>query len=180
MPIFGKAVELPKTLAELEQLLPELVAQAREEGKASVDLETVRKEEQDKSDKAKTAELDRVNGILVVALGEETASTIQKAIAAGITPEQMKTLGWKPAIADRETELKEKILTELKKSGADNPGSGAGDGGNQKDWETMVASYQAENKCTRTEAIKAIEDKYPGLRKEYLKRINPGKEVTNE
>jgi len=179
--IFGsKAVEMPKTLAEMEKLLPELVAQAREEGKASIDTEAIKTAAKDEATASFAQEKERIYGLFDITLGSEMAAKLKTVIESGVTPEVYGKIGQKltdDASAGKETAFKEEMLAAIKAAGAKNAGAGSDQDASDQDWATVVEQYQAEHKCTRAEAIRAIEGQHPGLRKSYLKRVNPGKEV---
>lgn len=171
-----KAIEkIPETLAELEAFLPELVVQAREEGRKSVDIEVLKAETRTECASAHNAEKERIMGLMMAMCGDEIGVKIKTVIETGITPEMYKAIGATVLTKPESSEetLKAQLLTSLKDSGAGNPGSGDGlSSGTPKDWSAAVDAYQKENKCTRSEAIKAIESSNPGLRETYLARIN--------
>lgn len=157
MSIFGssKAVKIPETLAELEQLLPDLVAQAREEGKASVDREAVRAEvSAEAADKAKK-ETDRIMSLIAAMVGPEAGAQFSAIIASGVTAEQAKALNITlatPAQA-KEDQVRADLLAAITAAGADNPGHDSA--------RMDISNMPIEDRCR-------IEwDKSPDLRAEF-------------
>jgi hypothetical protein len=165
-----KALEkVPETLIELEGFLPELVAQAREEGKKSVDVEVVKKD-------AASKEKERILGLVETVLGEEVGKKMKTVIESGVTTEQFKAIEniTPKGSATGDEKFKTEMLEAIKKAGAANVGSDGGDGGQKKDYMTMVEEYQRDHKCTKLEAMQAITAKHPDVHKEYIKKANEG------
>ena len=126
MKLFGKAERMPETLAELKELCPELVTQAIEEGKQSVDLNAVRVEAISEVTAQANEHADRIYGIIGVAVHPDVADQIKAIVESGVTAEQFKAIG-KPlsfpgSDSEKELNLKASLLEALKASGADNPG----------------------------------------------------------
>lgn len=75
----------------------------------------------------------------------------------------------------------EKLKAEAPKpAGHDNPPEPGGDAASRAGKEEFMAEvdkYQAEKKCSRREALKAVAAEKPELHLAYLKKINPGREV---
>jgi hypothetical protein len=182
MKLFGKAEKMPETLAELTALCPELVAQAQAEATATIDVEAIRKESADAAtafaDEKHTAETERIYAIVGAACSEDIAAKIRQIVASGITGEQYKAIGSPLVSLDsaKEKELKTQILSELKKTGADNPGhEGQAQGKqfnadtdtkkeNQDKIDKLLAEYKTANpEASYRDALIAVSDKNPEL-----------------
>ena len=82
---------------------------------------------------------------------------IKAIVDSGVTVEQLEAIRG-PGGKKDDKNFKAKMLEEIKKAGAENPGSGnetkPGEG---KDFMSQVTAYmQAKEKCTKAEAIQAV------------------------
>jgi signal peptide peptidase SppA len=176
----GKEKSMPEQIiTNMEQLAaayPELVSAVREQAVKGVDLNGA-------CTKATEDERTRIIGLTEAHFGKEASDKFSAIVKTGVTIEQYAA--FKAAnptgtpVQSAEDKKKEEILAALKQTGANDVGTGNDTSTGKQDWAVLVAAYQKENGCTRAVAIKAVEDDHPGLRVEYLKRINPGKEVAN-
>jgi len=152
------------TLDRLEAEAPDLVAEIRSDAIASVDPEPARAE-------GATAERDNILALATVHFGEDPAKSFAAIVTSGASvemysamksamPEAKKPEGEKP---DKMGEM----LDVIKKSGADNPGAGAGASGPRNFSEAWTA-IKAETKCSTEVAMKQAVRKYPDLHKSFI------------
>ena len=176
----SKALEkVPETLAELKAMLPELTAQAVDEGKQSVDVTA-------QSTQAATTERERILGLAAIQFGEAAGAKFASLVATNMTVEQfkaVKALNPDPplitataidAAALAEQKKRDEMLNALLASGAANVGA---DGlplnaTSGKDWLTLVDEYAALNKCSKVEAMQAVTGKYPDKHRAYIVAAN--------
>ncbi len=169
----GMADLIITTIEQLAAAYPDLTAAVREQGARSVDLEGAKAEA---SANATQSEKERILGLAAVHFGTEEGDKFSGIVNTGVTVEQLKAIrGSEPegrAVSD-EDRKRDEMLQALKGSGAPPVGSGAdAQAGEGKDYMTLVKEYQAQQKCTMTEAMKEITAKYPQKQKEYIKKAN--------
>ena len=110
-----------------------------------------------------------------VQFGEEQGSSFGKLIHSDITPELFKATKDLAGVEDvkpDDDDSKQKILDELKASGADNPGADGGDDDQEKDYMAICHEYKAEHNCSLLEAMRAVDKLKPDLRVSYIKAVN--------
>jgi signal peptide peptidase SppA len=166
-----KAIE---TYEQLKAAAPEILKAAedtaREDGVKSVDLGPATKE-------AAEAERARILGMAEVHFGEDAGAKFKALVESGISVEQYKAtvaaIGKPEPDKSAEEEAKKAALEALKAAGAPNPGAGDPPAGG-KDYMTLVDEYRAQHKCTKTEAMMAVNRSHPAARQEYIQKNNPG------
>jgi hypothetical protein len=156
------------------------MAEAFAEGAASINVKEIREAAQHN---ATIEERTRILGLAAIQFGDEPGAKLKAIVESGATVEQLQAfMALNPPVAPSATaeDLKrQEMLAAIKAAGADNPGSDGPATTAPKDWAAIVEAYQQEHKCSRSAAIKAVEVSHPGLRVEYLKRENPGKEISH-
>lgn len=164
-------------ISDLEAALPKEILEAlRAQGAAGVDVETP----------VKDAEA-RILGLAEAHFGEEAGKAFAKVVASGITVEMFtatkEAMGGGPAAeGDGGTAVekakanlekaKAEMLAAIQQAGPDNPGSGGGADGSDKDFLTLVAEYRAANKCTKSDAMLAVQAANPKAHEAYLQKYN--------
>lgn len=174
----GKAVKMPETLAELTALCPELIAQAKQEAIASIDVDGAKQEAVQAADKVHQAETARVYAIIGAAFSEEIAGKVKVIVDSGVTAEQYKALGVSliPVESTSEQKKKDELLAAITTAGAATVGRADNAANNQnKDFNTLVADYMADKQCSRGEAIKAVVAANPEAHEKYLASLKPTK-----
>lgn len=159
------------TIESLKTLYPEIDSAIRTEAHAAGLVAG----QQEGGAKATAAERERITGILVVALGDDVGPKAKALIESGITAEQYRSTGATLIVsaADAEARMKEQILAELKKGGA--PSIGA-DGtpivpAGSKDFNALVAEWEAVNKCSHADAIRAVVRLNPEAHDAYVEKL---------
>jgi hypothetical protein len=178
----GKAVKMPETLAELTALCPELIAQAKEEAIASIDVEGAKQEAVStalaSAGKTHEENTSRIFSIIGAALSEEISGKIKVIVDSGVTAQQYKSLGGNliPTASTAEQAKKDELLAAITTAGADAVGRGDNAANAQnKDFNVLVAEYMATNQCTRSAAIKATVVAHPEAHEKYLASLKPSK-----
>ena len=170
------AMEKFNTLAELTAAYPEFAAQLKKEGAESVNLATA-------TEKGTADERKRVLDLLAAVMGDEDGARIT-ALVNAVTPAEMlkasREIDSARASAQAsgtdspaEAQRKQEILNALKTSGA--PAAGAGDpaaamGG--KDYMALVDEYAAAHKCSKFQAMQAVNRVHPDARQAYIAGAN--------
>jgi len=165
----GKLVEI-KTYDDLKAAAPELLKTAEDKaftlGSESTDMKPVQKAAAD-------AEQVRLLGLATAFMGDEDGAKFAEIVKSGVSVEQFAAISKiQGGGRKQEDPEKKKILEALQATGATNPGAGGGNNG-QKDYFALVAEYQRENKCSRVEAMKAVNKADPGARERMLNQANP-------
>jgi len=158
-------------IAGFPEQIKEIVTAAHAEGVKSIDVEAQKKTAVD-------ARFTEIMALTVAFFGEENGEKFKNLLIAGVTPEQVKTLGIIPIVAgdsEAEAKKKEELLAAIKAAGAVNPGAGDGRSVN-KEFLALVDAYQTEHKCTRAEAIKATANTYPEAHQSYIRLVNARKQ----
>jgi signal peptide peptidase SppA len=149
------------TLKDLEGSFPELISQAKKEGAAGVDLETVKAE-------AAENERTRILGLASVQFGEEEGARLANVVNTGVTVDQFKAIS-AVSPAGKDTNKKSEMLDAIKKAGAENPGAGEQTQTGEKDFMMLVEDYQAQHKVSKAQAIQAVSGKNPQAHSTWIK-----------
>jgi signal peptide peptidase SppA len=165
-----------ETYEQLKAAAPEILKAAedtaRNDGVKSINFEGIQKEAAD-------AAMAKVIGMAEVHFGAEAGAKFKSLVESGISVEQYKAtvaaIGQPPAAASNvaEEEARKAALATLKESGAQNPGSGNPPTGG-KDYMILVEEYSAAHKCSKTEAMYAINKSHPQARQDFINKDNPG------
>lgn len=152
----------------------EVVAAAHAAGVESVDTAAA-------TQTAVIGATERITALALAFFGQANGEKFKTLISTSVTPEQITALGIAPAAAAVETEaekkLKADLLAGLQAAGAGNPGAGSGTAaGGDKDFMALVAAYQQENKCSRTDAIKATANAHPEVHDAYIEQLRAKKQ----
>jgi hypothetical protein len=150
------------SVKELKTAFPELTAKLVQEGVDSVNIGD-----------SVTAETERIMGLASIQFGED-GDKFKALVASGVSVDQFKAIKAmapeKPKDTDTESDPKAaKMLEELKKANAQDPG--AGDGGEDGP-KTFKAAWQAikkEDGCSTREAMSKASRKYPKLYEAQVK-----------
>jgi hypothetical protein len=160
------------TVEDIRAQHGELVAQIEEAARLGVDTEKV-------ASAARDSERERILGIAAVQFGEEEGERFRAVVETGVTVEQFKAIkGAAPVQAKaggskEADEVKAQMLGVIQGAGAENPGVGGGDSNSATvDYMQEVSAYQSANKCSKFEAMAAVNRKNPQLREAYLKKVN--------
>jgi signal peptide peptidase SppA len=166
-------VSAPSNLDELTVMFPEIAAEIRDQGAQSVKIGEAVKT-------AATCEQERIMGFVKIVFGEEAGAKFAAVIASGVTAEQFSAITAMnpPAAAQDDAEEKKKaeMLAAIQAAGADNPGADGKVTVSGHGFMVKVEAFQTANKCTRTEAIRAIAIQDPDAHRDYIKHINKGGE----
>ena len=163
-----------KTYEELKALAPALLQEAEnkamEIGASTVDLGPAKKEAAD-------TERARVLGMAEIHFGAEEGAKFKALIDSGISVEQYKAtvaaIGTPKPDKSAEEAAKAAALEALKNFGAQNPGAGNPPEGG-KGYMALVEEYRAMHKCSKTDAMMAVNISHPKARQEYIDKNNPG------
>lgn len=163
-----------ETYEQLKAAAPELLKAAedtaRAEGVKSVDVAKPKTE-------GAAEQKAVIVGLAKVHFGEEQGAKFEALVNSGISVEQYKATVeaiWKPSgTSTAEETARAAALETLRASGADNPGAGNEPAGG-KDYMALVTEYKADNKCSKTEAMMAINKSHPQARADYISKNNPG------
>jgi hypothetical protein len=159
--------KVPTTVEQLAATYPDLVAQVRDQGAKSVNLEAAR------ADGAK-AERERILGLVSAQFGEEPGGKFKTIVEAGISVEAFKAvraMNPEASAAESEEEKKKKeMLAAIQAAGAGNPGGGKTDTAANKDYLTLVDEYAAVNKVSKNEALKKVAALHPDRHQEYIQK----------
>lgn len=152
------------TVDELRAALPDLSQQLFDQGVASVDMAAIR-----------TAESDRILGLVDVHFGAEAGEKFKKVVDTGVTREQYSAItGGNPPAASQEAAdidaAAASALHALKKIGQGSPG--AGGGGDEKDFMALVEETMAARKIGKTAAMQIVAKTYPKLHQAFVKKAN--------
>ena len=144
----------------------QLVDEAHAAGVASVNLEASKKE-------GISAELTRIMALVTAFFGEALSAKFQTLVTTGMTPDQIKALGLSAGITETDAEKakKEELLQALKGSGSGNPGTGDA-ATPPKGFMALVDTYQKQEACSRSAAIKAIANAYPTEHQAWIDEVN--------
>lgn len=163
-----------KNYEDLKAAAPEILKAAedtaRADGVKSVDVEKAKKE-------AASAQQVQVVGMAEIHFGAEEGAKFKALIDSGISVEQYKAtvaaIGTPKPDKSAEEAARLAALEALKNSGAQNPGAGnPPDGG--KGYMALVDEYRAMHKCSKTDAMMAVNISHPKARQEYIEKNNPG------
>lgn len=173
----------PKDITSVEQLqeaFPQLAKQladtAAESARAGVDIETPKTE-------AVKAETERILGLAKIHFGEEAGEKFASVVAGGVTVDQYKAmadaLGTGQQAGDgqggkqsADEKFRQDMRDGINNAGAPDVGAGGGDGRGPQDFMEAVKTIQAEEKCTRAQAMKKAYAQYPELHKAYIDKVN--------
>lgn len=161
-------MDLTTLKAEHPQVHEAAVAEARQGMVPQADLDKARTE----TTEAVAAEGARVLGLAAAMLGQEAGDKLTALAKTGATPEQAGAMIAALGIASGGQSIEQKMLDELAKANGTTlealAGKESGKGPKAEEWPTLVEAYVAENKSSKSEAIKAIDIQHPGLRQKYL------------
>jgi signal peptide peptidase SppA len=170
--ILGLGKDQPVTaealMAGFPEPMKEIITAAHAEGVKSIDVEAQKKTAVD-------ARITEIMALAVAFFGEANGDKFKNLLTAGVTPEQVKSLGIIPIAAgdsDAEAKRKEELLAAIKAAGTGNPGAGDGSSAGSPDFTALVNAYQTEHKCTRSEAIKATANAHPEAHQDYIRLVN--------
>ncbi len=164
--VAGKPTVKEKTM-DLEKLRadhPDLVAQIEAAARQGMVAES-----------AVTEERGRICGLVSAAFGEEPGKKFVAVVEKGLTADDIQSLGISfgaPASSAGDADSRKEILDALKDGGTKPVGKTEGDASDKKDFETLVAEYQAEKGCKKSEAIKAIANSHPDKHAAYIEKTN--------
>lgn len=161
-----------ETVKDLEAVAPDLVREIEARAVEALDIDK-------KIADAVTAEKGRIMGIAVEMMGEENGKKFQAIIEQGLTVDQFKAVKGamgitteKPEETD-ESKAQAEALAALQAATPPNPGSGGAITPTDTDFMSLVDAYQAEKKCSRTDALKAIASQNQEAHKKYLEKLKP-------
>lgn len=178
-----------KTVDDLKAALPELAGEietrAADAAKEGVDLAGARTE-------GATAESERIMGLVKAHFGEAAHGKFAKIVAqegmdAARYEDLLSAMGIEapgaPAPAagadgggeDADAAFKRQMLDGINGASAGDPGAGDGTGQGPQSWDEAVSAIMAEDKCSRTAAIKKAYAQYPALHQAYIKSVNERK-----
>ena len=163
-----------KSIEDLRALAPALLQEAEnkamEIGSSTVDVVSAKKESAD-------AERARVLGMAEIHFGAEEGAKFKALIDSGISVDQYKAtvaaIGTPKPDKAAEEAARLAALEALKASGAQNPGAGSPPEGG-KGYMALVEEYRAMHKCSKTDAMMAVNISHPKARQEYIEKNNPG------
>lgn len=159
-----------KSIEDLRALAPALLQEAEnramEIGASTVDMGPVKKEAAD-------AERARILGLAKVHFGEDDGAKFESLINSNMTVEQYQAAVAAIGKPEAKKDTQAEALAALKASGAENPGSG-NPGESGKGYMELVEEYRAMHKCSKTDAMMAVNRTNPKARQEYLEKVNPG------
>lgn len=119
---------------------------------------------------------DKIFAFMLEIFGKESFEKFKSIIETGITIEQFKAVKAveTPKVEDKkEDTTKEKMLENIIKAGAENPGSGYQNKEDApKDFNSAVESTINKENITKAQAIKKCVAKYPDLHAKYLESLN--------
>lgn len=167
------------TKEQLQEAFPQLAKQiadsAAETARAGVDVETPKKE-------AVSAETERILGLAKIHFGQDAGDKFASVVKGGVTVEQYQAmadaLGNGQNAGDGQggqggdSEFRSQMLNGINNAGAQDVGAGGGDGKGPQSWDQAVAAIQAEEKCTKAEAMKKAYKQYPDLHKKFVQEAN--------
>lgn len=143
---------------------------ARADGVKSVDTAKIKKDAADE-------QRGLIIGLAEVHFGADEGAKFKALVESGISVEQYKAtvaaIGKPAGSKSAEQEAQAAALEALKQSGAPNPGSGNESAGG-KDYMALVEEYRVANKCSKTEAMMAVNKSHPQARQDYISKNNPG------
>lgn len=151
-------------LEKLKADHPDLVAQIEAAARQGMVAESAVKDER-----------DRICALANAAFGEEPGQKFAAVVEKGLSAEDIQSLGisfGKPESSSADTESRREILGALKDGGNKPLGKAEGDVSDKKDFETLVAEYQAEKGCKKSEAIRAVANCHPEAHSAYIKKTN--------
>jgi hypothetical protein len=165
-----------ETYEQLKAAAPEILKAAedtaRADGAKSVDVDKAKKEAADGAGAL-------IIGLAKIHLGEEIGAKFEALVASGVSVDQYKAMksaiGDPPAAPAAATEEVARLaaLEALKTSGAQNPGAGnPAEGG--KGYMVLVDEYRAQHKCSKTDAMMAVNRLNPQARQDFINKNNPG------
>jgi hypothetical protein len=167
-----------KSIEDLKAKYPELVQEIEDKARDGVNNEQTLKSV---AGEARTQERDRILGLADVQFGEEGGQKFRAVVDSGVTVEQFKAVSevtGKAPVEEPESDeantvndAKKEMLDAIEGAGAENPGSG-NSSGQQANFMKLVDDYQKEHKCSKYEAMQAVNRENPDLRKSYLKSVN--------
>jgi ClpP class serine protease len=165
-----------ETYEQLKAAAPEILKAAedtaRADGAKSVDVDKAKKEAADGAGAL-------IIGLAKIHLGEEIGAKFEALVASGVSVDQYKAMksaiGEPPAApaAANEEAARLAALEALKTSGAQNPGAGDPPTGG-KDYMVLVEEYRAQHKCSKTDAMMAVNRLNPQARQDFINKNNPG------
>jgi len=163
-----------KTYEDLKAAAPDLLKAAedtaRADGAKSVDVEKAKKD-------AGEAQRTQIIGLAEAHFGAEAGAKFKALVESGISVDAYKAavaaIGTPKPDTSAEETARLAALEALKNSGAQNPGAGNESAGG-KDYMTLVEEYRAMKKCSKTDAMMAVNKDHPKARQEYLRKANPG------
>ena len=163
----------PKTADELAALFPNLCAEIRKQGENDVDTAAI-------GERAVTGERDRILAIAKIHFGEEAAGKFEAVINTGVTAEQYHAIRPEPVKSEEEKAIeaaKADTLKAIQEAGADNPG--AGGGGEDKDFMSVVEETAERKKISKSKAMQLVAKQNPELHQAFLKKANRKPKLVN-
>lgn len=162
-----------ENMEQLRAAAPDLIKKAEDDafalGAESVDTKPAEKA-------ATEAERVRVLALATAVFGEDQGKQLADIVGSGVTVEQYQAISkitGKPAPPAADPK-KDAMLAAIQNAGAPDVGSDPAAGKTGGDYFSLVDSYRAEHKCTRTEAMRAINKSHPAARAAMLAKANPG------
>jgi hypothetical protein len=131
-------------------------------------------------DLAVSEEAARILDLHAAVFGDEAGARLAKVVNAGVTGEQIEALGGvlgAPTALDaatpagEEQSKRQEMLAAITGAAAkplEPQNSGDESKPRASQWPELVKAHAAKHSVSKAEAVKAIDDLYPGLRAEYL------------
>jgi ClpP class serine protease len=154
-----------KTVAEVKEKCPDLVAQIEEEAKKAGMIEA--RQETETAIKGAT---DRLLALVDVHFGTEGGKAFRAIVASGATAEMYAAIkAVQPANHDAEAEAKAKMLAAIQAAGPPAVGSDVPPAGGEKPFETLVAEHMAANPGEKkSAAMQAVQKANPAAYETWL------------
>lgn len=142
---------------------PDLVEEIRNEGAASVDVETPRQAGAD-------SERERILGLAGIQFGEDEAGKFRAIVESGVSVEQfeaVRAVTPQGAVTPEKPDKMGEMLKAVQEAGAENPGSGVAADGPRNFTEAWTA-IKREMGCSTVDAMRRAVKAYPDLHKAFL------------
>ena len=173
--IGGKKMDLKiEKSSDLLDNFPDMVKEIIDTAVAGVELDTKIKE-------ARTAERERLLGLVDTYLGKEKAVAFRAVVDSGVSSDQFAAISSLSAgdPDDDSPVTKKQMLDAIKQAGSDNPGTG-GDPTGDQDYMTLVEAEMKAEKCTKAMAMRAVTAKFPEKHEAWIRKMNAKKSGTGE
>lgn len=128
------------------------------------------------------AERAGILALVGVAVGEEAKTGVEKLLAAGVNAEQaiavksiLAPIVATPSGVDSPKADQRSAMLAAMEAAGPKPVEGEAGKSVSKDFLSLVEAYQAQRKCGKSEAMKAVIAAHPEAHKAYLAAANPGK-----